>query len=144
MSQLTRVAKYLRRNNTGKGISAVKLAYLTDMTVESVAKRVSDLRNIEGHNIYSNYRTVKGKRKLYYRFDTNKEQSTDISRVAKYLRQYNTGSGISVAKLAQLANVTKETVHKRVSDLRNVEGHTIYSNFRIVNGVRKMLYRIAA
>ena len=69
---------------------------------------------------------------------------SQLTRVAKYLRQYNTGSGISVAKLAQLANVTKETVHKRVSDLRNVEGHTIYSNVRIVSGVRKMLYRIAA
>lgn len=67
MSQLTRVAKYLRRNNTGKGISAVKLAYLTGMPVESVAKRVSDLRNVEGHTIYSNVRIVNGMRKMLYR-----------------------------------------------------------------------------
>lgn len=144
MSQLSRVAKYLRRNNVGKGISAVKLAQLAGMDVEGIAKRVSDLRNVEGHTIYSNYRVVNGKRKLFYRFVTNKEQSTELARVAKYLRRYNTGSGISTAKLAYLAGVTKEAVHKRISDLRNVEGHTIYSNVRIVNGVRKMLYRIAA
>lgn len=67
MSQLSQVAKQLRRNTSGAGISVDKLAKLTGASKESVYKRVSDLRNEEGKTIYSNYRTVKGKRTLFYR-----------------------------------------------------------------------------
>lgn len=67
MSQLTKVAKYLRRNTEGAGISPANLARLAGVPRESVYKRVHDLRVLEGREIYSNYRTVKGRRKMFYR-----------------------------------------------------------------------------
>lgn len=67
-----------------------------------------------------------------------------LSRVAKVLRANTKGAGITVGRLAQLAGLSKDAVYKRVSDLRNVEGKTIYSNYRVVNGKRKMFYRFAA
>lgn len=68
MSQLSKVAKALRRNNTGRGITVAQVAKLTGVPKESVYKRVYDLRTIEGKTIYSNYRTVNGQRKMFYRF----------------------------------------------------------------------------
>lgn len=67
-----------------------------------------------------------------------------LSRVAKVLRQNSKGAGITAGRLAQLSGLSKDAVYKRVSDLRNVEGKTIYSNYRNVNGTRKMFYRIAS
>lgn len=67
MSQLTRVAKFLRRNSEGAGITAAKLSKLSGVPKSSVYKRVYDLRVMEGKAIYSNYRTVNGKRKMFYR-----------------------------------------------------------------------------
>lgn len=67
MSQLTRVAKHLRRNTSGAGITAAKLSKLSGVPKESVYKRVYDLRTLEGKAIYSNYRRVNGERKMYYR-----------------------------------------------------------------------------
>lgn len=67
-----------------------------------------------------------------------------LSRVAKVLRRNNSGNGITAGRLAQLAGLSKDAVYKRVWDLRNVEGKTIYSNYRTVNGKRKMFYRIAS
>ena len=67
MSQLSKVAKHLRRNSKGVGISAKKLANLAHIPVESVYKRVYDLRVLEGKTIYSNYRNVNGQRKMFYR-----------------------------------------------------------------------------
>jgi hypothetical protein len=46
--------------------------------------------------------------------------------------------------LAQLAGLSKDAVYKRVYDLRTLEGKAIYSNYRVVNGKRKMFYRFAA
>jgi alkylated DNA nucleotide flippase Atl1 len=69
---------------------------------------------------------------------------SQLSKVAKVLRRNSTGRGITAAQIAKLAGVPKESVYKRVSDLRNVEGKTIYSNYRTVNGTRKMFYRFAA
>jgi DNA-binding Lrp family transcriptional regulator len=70
--------------------------------------------------------------------------STQLRRIAKQLRRNNRGPGITVAKLAKLANVSKDTVYKRVHDLRQEPGRVIYSNYRVVNGERKLYYRIAA
>jgi hypothetical protein len=67
-----------------------------------------------------------------------------LSRVAKVLRKNNKGTGITAGRLAQLSGLSKDAVYKRVSDLRNVEGKTIYSNYRNVNGRRTMFYRFAA
>jgi predicted transcriptional regulator len=66
-----------------------------------------------------------------------------LSRVAKVLRANTKGAGITVGRLAQLSGLSKTAVYKRVSDLRNVEGHRIFSNYRNVNGQRKMFYRFA-
>lgn len=66
-----------------------------------------------------------------------------LSRVAKVLRSNTKGAGITVGRLAQLSGLSKTAVYKRVSDLRNVEGQRIYSNYRNVNGKRKMFYRFA-
>ena len=49
-----------------------------------------------------------------------------LSRVAKVLRSNSKGAGITAGRLAQLAGLSKDAVYKRVSDLRNVEGKTIY------------------
>lgn len=68
MSHLSRIAKVLRSNTKGAGITAGRLAQLTGLSKDAVYKRVSDLRNVEGKTIYSNYRTVNGKRKMFYRF----------------------------------------------------------------------------
>lgn len=67
MSQLTRVAKFLRRNTEGAGITVAKLSKLAGVPKDNVYKRIYDLRVNEGKAIYSNYRTVNGKRKMYYR-----------------------------------------------------------------------------
>jgi predicted transcriptional regulator len=69
---------------------------------------------------------------------------SQLSKVAKVLRQNTKGAGITVAQIARLTGVPKDSVRKRVSDLRNLEGKTIYSNYRNVNGKRKMFYRFAA
>ena len=69
---------------------------------------------------------------------------SQLSKVAKHLRRHNTGPGITAAKLAKLSGVPKDSVYKRVYDLRVIEGKAIYSNYRTVNGQRKMYYRIAA
>lgn len=70
MSQLTRVAKILRRHNTGAGITPRQVAKAASVPLENVYKRVSDLRLNEGRRIFSNYRTVNGQRKMFYRFAT--------------------------------------------------------------------------
>jgi hypothetical protein len=68
MSQLTRVAKQLRRHNKGTGITPTQLSKLSGVPVENVYKRVYDLRTVEGRAIYSNYRTVNGRKTMFYRF----------------------------------------------------------------------------
>lgn len=69
---------------------------------------------------------------------------SQLSKVAKVLRTNSNGAGITVAKIAKLTGVPKDSVYKRVYDLRVIEGKAIYSNFRNVNGKRKMYYRFAA
>lgn len=68
MSQRSKVAKFLRRNNQGKGVTASMVAKFTGVPRDSVMKRISDLRILEGKTIYSNVRMVNGQRKIYYRF----------------------------------------------------------------------------
>lgn len=69
---------------------------------------------------------------------------SQLSRVAKVLRKNTKSPGITASAIAKAAGVPRTSVAKRISDLRNVEGHTIYSNFRTVNGTRKMFYRLAS
>ena len=65
MSQMSLIEKHLRRNNTGPGVTVAKLSKLTGISKEGIYKRIYDLRG--NYMIYSNYRDVKGQRKLYYR-----------------------------------------------------------------------------
>lgn len=69
---------------------------------------------------------------------------SQLSKVAKVLRMNTKGAGITVSQIARLAGVPKASVSKRVYDLRTLEGKTIYSNYRNVNGERKLFYRFAA
>jgi biotin operon repressor len=142
MSQLSKVAKFLRRNNVGKGVTASMIAKATGVPRDSVLKRISDLRT-EGKTIYSNMRKVNGARKIYYRIaDTFKGR--ELPRVAKFLRENNEGAGVTASQIARATGVKRANVVKRISDLRNVEGKTIYSNMRIVKGAKKIFYRFAA
>lgn len=68
MSQLSRVAKVLRKNSSYPGITAAKLAKLASIPKEDVYKRVYDLRVNEGHTIYNNFRKVRGTKQMFYRF----------------------------------------------------------------------------
>lgn len=67
MSQLSKVAKYLRRHAKGAGISVEKLARKTGLTRDAIYRRVYDLRMNEGKVIYSNVRNVGGHRTTFYR-----------------------------------------------------------------------------
>lgn len=68
--------------------------------------------------------------------------SSQIDRIANVLAKNSKGAGITVAQIAKLARVPREAVSKRVHDLRN-EGYDVYSNYRTVNGKRKLFYRAA-
>ena len=66
-TQITKVFNYLMKSGqTYPGVTAANVAAKTRVPLESVYKRVSDLRN-EGLTIYTNTRKVKGKKVNYYR-----------------------------------------------------------------------------
>lgn len=64
-TQMQKIEKALKNHNTGPGITAAALAKMAGVTRDIVYKRVSDLREV--YTIYSNYRQVGGKRKVFYR-----------------------------------------------------------------------------
>jgi Mn-dependent DtxR family transcriptional regulator len=66
MSQIDRIATVLSKYNQNPGLTAAMIVKKTGVPKPNVAKRVHDLRN-EGYRIYTNYRTVNGKRRTYYR-----------------------------------------------------------------------------
>lgn len=66
---------------------------------------------------------------------------SDISKIAGVLLLDQSVAGLTVDKIARKAYVTRDAVYKRVHDLRN-EGFTIYSNYRNVNGVPQLHYRM--
>lgn len=66
MSNLSRVAKHLRKNTMTPGVSPGRLAFLAGLSKTAVYKNVARLRD-EGKEIYTNTRVVKGKRRQYYR-----------------------------------------------------------------------------
>ena len=68
---------------------------------------------------------------------------SQIDRIANVLAKHNAGAGITASQVAKLARVPRENVSKRVYDLRT-EGYAIYSNYRKVNGERKLYYRMAS
>ena len=66
---------------------------------------------------------------------------TQMEKIENVLLKNNTGAGITADAVAALARVPRSAVSKRVSDLR--EWYTIYSNTRIVDGVKTIFYRLA-
>ena len=64
-TQMEKIETALLNNTSGAGITVAAIARMARVPYESVAKRVSDLR--EHYTIYSNYRNVDGKRTLFYR-----------------------------------------------------------------------------
>lgn len=68
-------------------------------------------------------------------------RKTQIEKIENVLRRYNTGAGITADKVAKIARVPRETVGKRVHDLR--EFYNIYTNYRDVDGKRTAFYRFA-
>lgn len=65
MAQIDKVFNVLAGNSKTPGLTASMIAKRTRVPRTSVMKRVHDLRN-EGHEIYTNWRTVNGVRKAYY------------------------------------------------------------------------------
>jgi transposase len=68
---------------------------------------------------------------------------SQLERITKVLSKKGTGQGLTAEAIAKAAGVSKDTVYKRIYDLRNVEGRKVYSNFRNVKGQRTMFYRLA-
>lgn len=66
-TQIARINKALTKNGrNGRGVSASRLSSLTKVPLDSVHKRIHDLRS-RGAKIVSNFDTVKGQRRVFYR-----------------------------------------------------------------------------
>ena len=70
-----------------------------------------------------------------------KARKTQIEKIETALKNHNTGPGISLDSLAKMTRVPRESVAKRVYDLR--EDYTIFSNYRDVKGKKTLFYRLA-
>ena len=70
---------------------------------------------------------------------------SQIDRIMNFLGRADSrkGKGVTAARIVKFTGVPKSNVYKRIHDLRE-EGHRIYSNTMLVNGSRKMYYRLAA
>ncbi len=64
-SQMERIEDVLLNNTQTPGVTAAFIAKYAHVPKTAVGKRIHDLR--EMYDIYTNYRTVNGKRKAYYR-----------------------------------------------------------------------------
>lgn len=65
-TQIEKIENVLRKYNTGPGVSPESIARRARVPLLNVYKRVHDLR--QTYTIYTNYRTVDGQRKAFYRF----------------------------------------------------------------------------
>jgi hypothetical protein len=68
-------------------------------------------------------------------------RKTQIEKIENVLLKHNTGAGITADSVAKIARVPRESVAKRVADLR--EYYNIYTNYRMVDGKRTAFYRLA-
>ena len=64
-TQIQKIENVLLKHNAGPGITVDSIAKIARVPREAVSKRVHDLR--ETYRIYTNYRSVKGKRTAFYR-----------------------------------------------------------------------------
>lgn len=69
-------------------------------------------------------------------------RKTQVEKIVNVLKRYSSGPGVTSEKIASMARVPRDTVRKRVYDLR--EHHDIYTNWRNVKGKRTAFYRLAA
>lgn len=70
-------------------------------------------------------------------------QMSQVDRVIGVLSRNTNSPGVTAARIADRARVSKETVYKRIHDLRTKDGLRIYSNVRKVKGRNKVYYRLA-
>lgn len=68
-------------------------------------------------------------------------RKTQLQKIENILLRHKADPGITVSSIARMARVPRETVSKRVYDLR--EMYKIYTNYRNVNGKRTAFYRLA-
>lgn len=64
---------------------------------------------------------------------------SQIEKIANYLSRNNTYPGVTASRIASDTKVPRDSVIKRISDLRN-EGYTIFSNQKTLKNGRKALY----
>ena len=64
-TQIQKIENVLLKYNMTPGVSARAIAGRCRVPVETVYKRIHDLRT--SYNIYTNYRNVDGKRQAFYR-----------------------------------------------------------------------------
>lgn len=69
------------------------------------------------------------------------KRMSQIQKIENALLRHSSGAGVTSRRIASEARVPRETVSKRVSDLR--EDYTIYTNWRNVDGKRTAFYRLA-
>lgn len=69
-------------------------------------------------------------------------KKTQIEKIESVLEKYNDGAGLTADAVAALARVPRDSVSKRVADLRDW-GYNIYTNYRNVDGKRTAFYRLA-
>lgn len=67
---------------------------------------------------------------------------TQCEKIANVLRKNTKGAGITPARIAQLARVSRDAVYRRVSELRS-DGMQIFTNSRKVDGKKQTYYRYA-
>lgn len=67
MSQLNKVFNVLVKNTKQPGITAMRLSKLSGVPVDSVRKRIYDLRTMEDFTIYTNKRKTNKGNVNYYR-----------------------------------------------------------------------------
>jgi hypothetical protein len=68
-------------------------------------------------------------------------RKTQIEKIENVLLKHNAGPGITVDSISRMARVPRESVSKRVADLR--EEYKIYTNYRKIDGKRTAFYRLA-
>lgn len=67
-------------------------------------------------------------------------RKTQMEKIENVLRKHG-AAGITTKKIASLTRVSRESVGKRIYDLR--ERYTINTDYRVVGGKRTAFYRFA-
>ena len=68
-------------------------------------------------------------------------RKSQLEKIENVLLKHTASPGITADAVARIARVPRESVAKRVADLR--EFYNIYTNYRNVDGKRTAFYRLA-